>query len=110
MNYLKRASGWIAAWTLYGAGSVVAWSMNAVDVPYKCEDAVEEPPLTRIEHLRLTSVWPLYVVYNWLMLTSSDVQDWGGGAGPWHSCECDAYCSECEAEPPLDDVQLEEPK
>lgn len=54
---MRKPLGYILSWVLYGLGHIVSRPMLWWD-------------------------WPVYPVFNWLMLRSSDVQDWAG-AGPW---------------------------
>ncbi|MEX3933334.1 hypothetical protein AB4Y32_16275 [Paraburkholderia phymatum] len=54
---MRRATGFAVSWLLFGIGHIVSRPMLWWD-------------------------WPVYPVYNWLMLASCGVQDWGG-SGPW---------------------------
>lgn len=55
---MKKAIGWLAAWALFWMGHAVSRPMERFD-------------------------WPLYPIYNRLMLASVDVQDWAAVSGPW---------------------------
>jgi len=61
----KPALAWITSWTLYGLGGVIS---KIMDIP---EGGIS---------------W-IVPVYLKLMLASNDVQDWGGGKGPWETLE-----------------------
>ncbi len=40
----------------------------------------------------------LYPIYNWFMITSGNVQDWGGGFGAWQDVidvDLEEHCATC---------------
>lgn len=56
----RKILAWPVCWALYWAGHVISKPMHWMDLA------------------------GLYPIYNWLMITSYDVQEWGGDDfGPW---------------------------
>lgn len=81
---LKAFAGFLASWSLYWIGDAFYRFIDAIDVPYEVEDPhTVDYPITKLERFQLATVAALYPIYNWLMIASSVVQDWGGGRGPW---------------------------
>jgi len=56
---------YVISWALYGLGCIASWILNTA-------------PDTENESLRISVFYPLY---QWLMVTSSDIQS--NGKGPW---------------------------
>jgi len=70
---MKRLAARILSETLYWMGDAVSHPMHWFD-----------------------SAW-LYSVYSWLMLRSSDVQDWAGLDGPWQRVDdIESYIEQLE--------------
>jgi hypothetical protein len=63
---LKKFIGWCISWTLYWIGHAVSRTFLISDKSWWVD------------------FW--YPVYNWLMITSGNVQSWGG-AGAWKDYE-----------------------
>ena len=56
---MKNIVGYIISWSLYWLGDLISRPMQWFDWDW------------------------LYPVYNQLMLTSSNIQNWAGNKGPW---------------------------
>lgn len=84
MTYFRIAASWPAAWFLYGLAVLLYHALCFIDVPLEQESMAWQPRLSVFERARLFVVSLLYPVYNWIMIASSAIQDWGGGQrGPW---------------------------
>lgn len=57
---MKKCIAFVVSWALFVSGDLVSRLMH------RCEQAGR-----------------LYPIYNWLMIKSTDMQDWGGNASPW---------------------------
>lgn len=57
---MRKVIGYLLSWFCFILGDAVSRLMNVFDW-----------------------AWWLYPVYNRLMSTSTDIQTWGGGHGPW---------------------------
>ena len=58
-SVIKRAFGRVVAETLYIVGDLISYPM-----------------------LQFNIAW-LYPIYNYLMVSSTKIQDWSGASGPW---------------------------
>ena len=58
---MKKFIGYVVSWALYWLGDLVSKPMHYINW------------------------WWLYPVYNRLMISSADVQDWSEANGPWES-------------------------
>jgi hypothetical protein len=58
---MRKIIGYVVSWTLYWLGDLISKPMYYVNW------------------------WWLYPVYNRLMISSADVQDWSNANGPWES-------------------------
>ena len=76
---LKEWIGWAGSWALFWPGHATSWIIHWLDFSE-------------------TAVRFIYPVYNWFMITSGDVQDWGGGYGAWEDfidVELEEKCATC---------------
>jgi hypothetical protein len=58
---MRKFIGYVISWVLFWIGDLVSKPMHYLDW------------------------WWLYPVYNRLMISSADVQDWSNANGPWES-------------------------
>jgi hypothetical protein len=58
---MKKFIGYVVSWILFWIGDLVSKPMHYINW------------------------WWLYPVYNQLMISSADVQDWSNANGPWES-------------------------
>ena len=81
MSTLLRAwIGWTLSWVLFWPGHCTSYLMWWFDFA---------APV-------------LYPIYNWFMITSGNVQDWGGGFGAWQDVidvDLEEKCETCGSSP-----------
>lgn len=76
---MKRLIGWTGAWIFYWVGDTIYQTIHRLDWS---RDGIVEGAL--------------YRVWNWFLLKSIDLQNWGdcGCDGPWCDCPGRTHCDD----------------